>query len=400
MGFFNNLFKRELSESDVSFISSLNNNFGDEISRQQALEIPAVSSALDFICGTISSLPIKLYSCDTKGLKTQEICDDKRLKLLNEDTGDTLSPIQMRRAIIADMLLDGAGYIYVDKVGSNYRSLRYIKSECISYVYNADPVFKSVKIKAHTYTFYPWQLISIKRNSRDGYRGQGIVQEHKVALLSAYYMLLLERVMAKSGGNKKGFLQAEKKMSEGAIETLKEAWKKLNNSTTSDMIVLNDGVKFQESSSNAMEMQLNQLKQSNTAEIAMLFCLSPQILGGKSSEQEYINGIKSAVMPIVDSLQEAINYSLLEENEKATKYFAVDCTDLLKGDIKSRYEAYRIGIEANILQPDEVRYKEDLPPLGLDFIKLGLNDVLYDTKTKTFYTPNTNQHAKMSDSTL
>jgi hypothetical protein len=34
---------------------------------------------------------------------------------------------------------------------------------------------------------------------------------------------------------------------------------------------------------------------------------------------------------------------------------------------------------------------EDLPAFGLKWIKLGLNDVLYDVKTGTIYTPNTNQ---------
>lgn len=32
-----------------------------------------------------------------------------------------------------------------------------------------------------------------------------------------------------------------------------------------------------------------------------------------------------------------------------------------------------------------------MPKLGLHWIKLGLQDVLYDPKTKTVYTPNTNQ---------
>ena len=35
--------------------------------------------------------------------------------------------------------------------------------------------------------------------------------------------------------------------------------------------------------------------------------------------------------------------------------------------------------------------KENLPPLGLDFIRLGLQDVLYDPETKQFYMPNMNQ---------
>lgn len=41
-----------------------------------------------------------------------------------------------------------------------------------------------------------------------------------------------------------------------------------------------------------------------------------------------------------------------------------------------------------------------MPPLGLNFIKLGLNDVLYDPVSKTFYTPNTNQHATMTGESL
>ena len=47
-----------------------------------------------------------------------------------------------------------------------------------------------------------------------------------------------------------------------------------------------------------------------------------------------------------------------------------------------RFQAYRLAVESNIMQIDEVRYREDLPKLGLDFIKLGLQDVLYDPKTK------------------
>ena len=43
------------------------------------------------------------------------------------------------------------------------------------------------------------------------------------------------------------------------------------------------------------------------------------------------------------------------------------------------------------MQIDEIRLKENLPPLGLDFVRLGLQDVLYDPETKQFYMPNMNQ---------
>ena len=78
-------------------------------------------------------------------------------------------------------------------------------------------------------------------------------------------------------------------------------------------------------------------------------------------------------------------------------YFICDTSELLKGDILKRYQAYKTGLESNVLQIDEVRYKEYLPPLGINFIKLGLQDVLYDPKTKTIYTPNMNQSMTMSE---
>ena len=64
---------------------------------------------------------------------------------------------------------------------------------------------------------------------------------------------------------------------------------------------------------------------------------------------------------------------------------------LLKGSLKERYEAYKLALDGNFMQIDEVRYAEDMKPLGLTWIRLGLQDVLYDPKTKTVYTPNTNQ---------
>ncbi len=61
------------------------------------------------------------------------------------------------------------------------------------------------------------------------------------------------------------------------------------------------------------------------------------------------------------------------------------------GDRIRKQDTCKAALDANFMQIDEVRYAEDLEPLGLDWIKLGLNDVLYDPKTKTIYTPNTNQ---------
>ena len=138
-------------------------------------------------------------------------------------------------------------------------------------------------------------------------------------------------------------------------------------------------------------MQLNENKETNSAEFCKLFNVPESIIKGTANSNDYINGFKLAVMPVIRVIECALNRDFLLEKEKKDHYWAVDTKEITKGDIKTRYEAYKAGIDANFLQIDEVRYMEDLPDLGLDFIKIGLKDVLYNPKTKEIYTPNTGQ---------
>ena len=62
----------------------------------------------------------------------------------------------------------------------------------------------------------------------------------------------------------------------------------------------------------------------------------------------------------------------------------------------SRMNAYAVALQNNIYQLDEIREMEDLPPLDFNFIKLGLDAVLVDSKTREIYTPNTGRLEKMN----
>lgn len=207
---------------------------------------------------------------------------------------------------------------------------------------------------------------------------------------------MLEYSMAKRGGNKKGFLKSEKPLAEPFLTALKEAWKNLYANEKENVIVLNNGVEFQECSDTSAEMQLDENKRTNAGEFAKIFHISPEAISGKSED---INSLaKLAAIPLMKSIECALNRDLLLEAEKKQYYFAYDTKELLKGEMRERFEAYKTALDANFMQIDEVRYAEDLEPLGLTWIKLGLQDVLYDPKTKQIYTPNTNQTSAVGSS--
>lgn len=168
---------------------------------------------------------------------------------------------------------------------------------------------------------------------------------------------------------------------------------------TDRMMVLNDGVTFQELSDTAAEMQLNENKSANAQEFSKIFHISTDV--GWTRDTADVAGLaRLAAVPLMASIQCALNRDFLLEKEKGVYYWAFDTKELLKGDMKERFDAYKTALDANFMQIDEVRYAEDLEPLGLSWVKLGLQDVLYDPKTKRIYTPNTNKTSTMEEQPL
>lgn len=381
----------EPSADDVLLKALLGNT---TITKEQALNIPSVQSCINFVANTVSMIPIKLYK-DNNG-KAEEVKDDVRVDLLNDDTKDTLDAVQFWRAIITDYFLGKGGYAYINRNLNNVISLHYVDESYISIVKNADPIFKDYKILVNGKGYWPFEFIKILRNTKDGAQGTSLIEENNLILSVAYNSLIFEETLVKKGGNKKGFIKSPRKLTQEAINKLKEAWRRLYSNNSDNVVVLNDGLDFQEASNTSVEMQLNENKETNSAEICKLFNVPVNIIKGTATRQEYTNGFKMGVMPILRTIECALNRELLLEDEKSSFYWAFDTKEMLKGELLERYQAYKTAIEANFMQPDEVRYMEDMEPLGLNYIKLGLDTVLYNPKTGEIYTPNTNKVQNMT----
>ena len=335
-------------------------------------------------------IPIKLYReeiADGKR-KTVEIVD-QRCDLLNEDTKDTLDGAQFKKALVRDYLLNGSAYAYINKQRNSVKSLHYVDSKNVTINQNFDPVFKDYNILIQGKSYKPFEFLKILRATKDGARGNGVVDENGELLKVAYTTLKFEQNLISTGGNKKGFINAKNRLTKEATDALKAAWYKFYSNNDENVIILNDGLSFQEASNTSVEMQLNESKKSMSDSILEIF--------GVPTNWDWETFVKTAIMPILATFECALNRDLLLEKEKKSFYFAFDTKEIIKGDIKTRFEAYKTALESNLMQIDEVRYLENLEPLGLNFIKLGLQDVLFNPVTKEVYTPNTNQITNIED---
>lgn len=362
--------------SDVLLQALLNN---EVITREKALTLPAVSGAVDFICNCIASMPVKLYK--VRDNKVEEQDKDIRVSLLNGDTGDTLDAFQMKKALVEDYLMGKGGYCYIERSRNDVVALRYVEEIYITVLKNFKPIYKDYEILVEGESFKPYDFIKLLRNTKDGASGVGLTVEVSKALETAYQTLLYQLSSVKSGGNKKGFLKAQRKLGQDEINTLKKAWSKMYANNSENVVVLNNGLEFQDASETSVDMQLDQNKKTLADEINGVFHIHPD---------NFELTFKEAIYPIVKAFETALNRDLLLEKEKKNYFFEFDVKEIVKASLLERYQAYKLAKEIGFLTTNEIRREENRNWIeGMDVVNVGLGAVLYDVETHTYYTPNT-----------
>ena len=359
---------------------------GEVITREKAMTLPAVAGAVDLISSTIASMPVKLYKY--KQGKVEEQDSDPRVRLLNNDTGDTLDAYQFKKAMVEDYLMGKGGYSYIRCYRNKVTGLFYVREIFISVIKNFKPIFKKYTILVEGQEYRPYEFIKLLRKTTDGATGIGLTEELSKALETAYQTLLYQLGLVKSGGNKKGFLKSVRKLGQDEINILKKAWQNLYANNESNVVVLNNGLEFQEASNSSVEMQLNESKKTLQDEINNNFHI----------KDDFYTMFKLAIYPIIKAFETALNRDLLLEREKRNYFFEFDVKEIVKANIKERYEAYKLAKESSFMTINEIRKAENMEYIeGLDVVNVGLGAVLYDTKTHQYYTPNTNSTSEMTD---
>lgn len=80
-------------------------------------------------------------------------------------------------------------------------------------------------------------------------------------------------------------------------------------------------------------------------------------------EQQAIDYVTKTLRPWLVRLEQAYNTALLAPEERGEYFFEHTVEGLLRGDIKSRYEAYAVGRNNGWLNADEIRELENMNPM-------------------------------------
>ena len=91
---------------------------------------------------------------------------------------------------------------------------------------------------------------------------------------------------------------------------------------------------------------------------------------------------------------------MLLEKEKKNMFFEFDVKEIIKANLKERYDAYNLALKGGWKSVNEVRKEENMNYVeGMDILNIGLGSALYDINTHTYYIPNTDKQTSLTENT-
>ena len=133
-----------------------------------------------------------------------------------------------------------------------------------------------------------------------------------------------------------------------------------------EVMVLDGGAKFETFQFNAKDSEFLESRKLSNLDICRVFGVPPSV-AGITDDATYSNiGEESRALvsrclaPWAKRVEQAMNTALLSPEARKTYFLEHDLAGLLRGDLKSRYDAYRVGREGGWLSVDEIRGFENM----------------------------------------
>jgi HK97 family phage portal protein len=129
------------------------------------------------------------------------------------------------------------------------------------------------------------------------------------------------------------------------------------------------GAKYEPLSFSPEDAEFLDTRKLANEDVARIFGLPPTCVGitdkatYSNVEQESRALVANALGPLAARIETAMHRCLLTDVSRRTLYIEHDLDGLLRGDVKSRFEAYRVGREIGAFSANDVRRLENEPPI-------------------------------------
>jgi len=342
---------------------------GKAVTVDTAMQIATVNTCVRIIAQTVASLPLHIYKRIDSGGRERWPAHPL-YRLLNSRPNVWQTSMEWREQMVALLLLKGNYYgakllhgdFIIDDIiplDPDRMKVEQLPDYSLKYTYSRQD--GSLKVFAQD------EILHIRGLSTDGVKGRSVISDARElfgsALAASEYGAKLLRNDATPGLT----LETPNKLSDAAYKRLKEDWdaQHAGSSKAGKTAILEEGLKATKVSMTADEAQFLQTIQAQRSQIAGWFGVPLILLSFNENTQTYASAeqfmlsfVQHTIRPWLVRIEQAFSNQLF--SAPGTYYPEFNIDGLLRGDLKTRYEAYARGINWGFLSPNEARERENM----------------------------------------
>ncbi len=346
---------------------SLNTIFPDAnvFDTDKALTLTAVWCAIRLLAESVSSLPISVYTKQANGDKLEDT-KSPIYKLVKFKPNYYQNKITFFEFIMLSICTEGNSYVQIVRNNSGTPvQLICLDPSNVTVVVNNNELFYQIDGGS---VLDSSDVLHIKTITDDGVTGLSPISQCAKALNWGVSLEEFGSTFFSNGAKPSSILQTDRALSDTALQRLKTSFNsnygKLKNSNST--IVLEEGLTFKPISISPEQAQFLSSRQFSIEEVARIFNVPPHMLKdlSKSSfnniEMQSQEFVTYTLMPYLTRIEQEMNLKLFRTNELGKTFVEFNVNGLLRGDVKSRTEAYKTAITNGYMSINEVRQKENM----------------------------------------
>lgn len=349
---------------------------GIEVSEYTAMNLSTVWAAVKIISESIGSLPLITY--EKIGKRKERAHDHSLYDLLHLQPNPEMTAMQYREAAQGHLLLWGNHYSQIERsLGGKVIGLWPLRPDrMIVKRPEKEIIYEYYMTNGEKIEFPSREILHIGGLGSNGLMGYSVIQHHRDAIGLALAGETFQSRVFKNDASPSGILSTESTMlNEEKAKVLRDNWYEAQGGidNAGKIAVMTHGLKFQAIGMPPKDVEFLGLRKFQVLEICRIFNLAPPFLQDwdKSNftniEQATINLVMFTLRPWLVRIEQAMMVKLLSKEERQTYSIEHLIEGLLRGDTKSRYEAYGAAIKDGWMSRNEAREKENLNPQdGLD----------------------------------
>lgn len=373
--FFPSLFRKSdtgMSSSELSEMIGLTYDTysGRRVSPQLAMQLTAVFSCVRVLAESVGMLPCSLYEQLETG--NRRAVRERLNRLLSVNPNNYMTPQEFWELLIACLCLRGNFYAYKVKALGEVVELLPLDPSSVTPKLNSkwEPEYQVIFPDGRHDTLTQDDIWHVRIFTLDGLTGLSPIAYAKQAVGLG---LATEEHGSRLFGNgavTSGVLQTDQYLKDDAWERLKTDFENRHQGLANahKPMILEMGLKWQQISMTSEDAQFLETRKFQLEEICRIFRVPLHMI--QNTDRATFNNIENlgigfinySLVPYLTRIEQRINAGLVKPSKQGVFYAKFNAGALLRGDMKSRFDAYATGINWGIYSPNECRELEELNP--------------------------------------